>query len=539
VTAPVAPAGPVARGVARSTVAQLGAKGLHLVLNLVSTLAIIRYLEPGAYGMYVLALSTTMLVGLFADFGLAKLAVREIALDADGEEEILGTVVGARLLLGVIAIGITQLLLVLLGAPAEVHAAAFVASLIFFGDAILAVVVVFHVRIRQEYEALIRVGAEVVETTIVLVLIARGASLMVLFAAPVLATTVGSLVAVWLARRRYGIHLRFARHRVGHLLREALPIGPALLIGVIYLKLDGLLLARFRSPEEVGLYGSAYQPIEYLFLATAVVINVMFPLLAHAHASADPARFEQLYRRCTETLVAAMLAIPAILLFTAEPMLDLAFGPSYAAAADPLRILALALVLMTVNGWQSFVLLAGGRQGVTLRYNAVALAIAAIAGVALIPGLGMVGAACAAMVTAVFVLVASTRAVSAHLDTRLDAGPLVRIIGAAAGLCGALAVADVAGAPWPTLFVVALVVYPALLVGLGVVRAARLRELWNARNDGHDDDPGTTVDIDRPAPIDLRPSDEGDVDGLDPARAPAPAGASRPVVAGAAPGGRS
>ena len=37
-----APAGPVARGVARSTVAHRGAKGLHLVLNLVSTLAIIR-----------------------------------------------------------------------------------------------------------------------------------------------------------------------------------------------------------------------------------------------------------------------------------------------------------------------------------------------------------------------------------------------------------------------------------------------------------------------------------------------------------------
>jgi O-antigen/teichoic acid export membrane protein len=504
VTATAAPAAPVARGVARSTVSQLGAKVLHLVLNLVSTLAVIRYLEPGAYGMYVLALSTTMLVGLFADFGLAKLAVREIALDEDGEEEILGTIIGARLALGVVAVLITQLLLVLLGATVEVHAAALVASLIYFGDAVLAVVVVFHIRIRQEYEAIIRVGAEVVETAIVLALIARGAPLPALFAAPVIATTLGSIVAVWLAHRRYGIRLRFARHRVARLLRESLPIGPALLIGVIYLKLDGLLLARFGSADEVGLYGSAYQPIEYLFLATAVVINVMFPLLAKAHASEDPTRFASLYRRCTETLVAVMLAVPAILLFTAEPMLTLAFGPSYAAASVPLRILALALVLMTVNGWQSFVLLAGGRQGVTLRYNVVALAIAAILGLGLIPGLGMVGAACAALGTAVFVLVASTRAVSRHLDVRLDAGPLVRIIGAAAGLCGALAAADLVGAPWPALLPLALVLYPVLLVGVGILRPSVLAELWAAR-DQHDDAPQGD-DGDGAAPsIDLRP----------------------------------
>jgi O-antigen/teichoic acid export membrane protein len=210
-----------------------------------------------------------------------------------------------------------------------------------------------------------------------------------------------------------------------------------------------------------------------------------------------------------------MLAVPVILLFTAEPMLTLAFGSSYAEASVPLRILALALVLMTVNGWQSFVLLAGGRQGVTLRYNVVALVIAAILGLGLIPGLGMVGAASAALGTAVFVLFASTRAVSRHLDVHLDSRPLVRIIGAAAGLCGALAAADLVSAPWPTLVPLALVLYPVLLVALGVVRPARLVALWAAR--GHTDDGGgdrgnggePTGDLEGPddgaAPIDLRP----------------------------------
>ena len=65
------------RGVAVSAGAQMTAKGLHFVLNIISTLAIIHYLDPGAYGQYVLVLTSTMLVGLLADFGLTKLATVE------------------------------------------------------------------------------------------------------------------------------------------------------------------------------------------------------------------------------------------------------------------------------------------------------------------------------------------------------------------------------------------------------------------------------------------------------------------------------
>jgi O-antigen/teichoic acid export membrane protein len=471
--APTAPSD-LARGVAVSTSSQLGAKALHLVLNVVSTLAIIRYLAPDAFGSYVLVLTTTLLVGLFADFGLAKLAVREIARDGADEHEILGTVIGARLALAVVAMALTQLVLLGLRVGGEVHAAAAVASLLYFGDAVLAVVVVFHVRIRQHYEALIRVSMELFETVLLLFLIARGAALPMLFVPPVAATALGALAAVLVARRSFGTRLRFAPHRLRHLLREALPVGPALLIGVIYLKLDGLLLAVLRPTREVGLYGSAYQPIEYLFLGSAVVINVVFPLLAKAHGDGDPARFETLYRRGTETLVAGTLVVPMVFLFVATPLLTLLYGADYVEAATPLRLLALALVLMTVNGWQSFVLLAGGHQRTTLHYNLAALALAVVLCVTLIPALGMVGAAVATIGTAVFVLIWSTRAVALLLGASLEPARLVRIVVAAAATTVTVGLVDLVTPPWPLLIVGVLLVYPVSLLVTGVVRVEQV-----------------------------------------------------------------
>ena len=83
----------------------MSAKGLHFVLNIISTLAIIHYLDPGAYGQYVLVLTSTMLVGLLADFGLTKLATREVARDFDSESQVLGTVLAARIVLAFVAPG--------------------------------------------------------------------------------------------------------------------------------------------------------------------------------------------------------------------------------------------------------------------------------------------------------------------------------------------------------------------------------------------------------------------------------------------------
>jgi O-antigen/teichoic acid export membrane protein len=467
----------VRRGVAVSAVTQMGAKGLHLVLNVVSTLAIIRYLSPSEYGDYVLVLTASMLVGLVADFGLSKLATREISRDLGSETEVLGTVLLARLCLAVLCIGFLQLVLLALGVSAQLHAAALVASVLYLGDAVLVVVVAFYVRIKQQYEALIRVGMEAFETTFVIVLIIHKATLPQLFLAPTVATLLGAAVAVVVVRRRFGVHFRVALARMPYLLREALPLGPALLISVCYLKLDALMLAVLRTPREVGLYGSAYQPIEYTFLAAAVVVNVAFPLVAASFAAGDHERFAHLYRRGAEVLVAVMLVVPIMLSLIAVPLVTKVYGPAYEGAARPLQLLAVALVLMTLNGWQAFVLLGGGQQKVTLYYNLGALVVAAVGCSILIRAYGMEGAALATLCTAVFVLTCSTVAIRRHFDVHLAMGPMLRIGAAAAALWVSLWAIKRTGVSWLVLVPAALVAYPLWLAAFGVLRLSALRAL--------------------------------------------------------------
>lgn len=462
------------RATVLSTVSQLGAKLVHLVLNVVSTLAVIRYLAPEGYGTYVLVLTVTTVAGVVADFGLPKLAVREAVRPDSDASEVIGTIAGLRLGLALGASLGIQLALLAFGQGPAAHLAGAVASLVVVGDAVLGVVVVvFQIHLAQHLEAAIRVASEAVETGLVLVLIAAGAGLPALFAAPAVGVLLGTVLALWVGRRRFGLRPRFATARLRGLVREALPLGPGLLVGVLYLKLDSIVVAVLRPSADLGLYGSACQPIEYVFLASAVVINVLFPLLARCYASGQHDRFAAIYRRGSELLFALAVAVPVVMLSTAVGLVELAYGPAYAAAAGPMRWLALALVPMTINGWQALVLLTGGHQRVTLAYNLVALGLAVPLDVLLVWAAGIDGAGMAAALGGLFVLCCSTTAVRRRLGVQLPAGRMVLI--AVAGGVAALTgwAAQRAGAPWALAGLAAVVLYGLAVARIGVLQGMR------------------------------------------------------------------
>ena len=476
---PDRPGGSEARSIAVSTSTQLAAKLLHVVLNIVSTLAVIRAMTPSRYGDFVLVLSVTTLMGVVADFGLAKLAVREIAGSGAPEGTVIGTAIVGRLFLSAVAFVLAEGVLFALGATGAVKTAAAVASVLFITESVMTVVVVCQVRLRQHYEAIVRVCVEAVETTTVVVLVARHASLVQLFTAPSAAAVLGAIAAVVVTRRRFGLHLSVDWAWFRRLLRQSVPVGPALLLGVATLRLESVLLAAMRSARDVGIYGAAFQPIEYAFLTSAVVIGVLFPLLARWHG-VDRDRFQGVYRAGTETLVGAVLPLPVVLAFVAGPVVSLVYSGQYVGADGTLRILAVALVLMTVNAWNSFVLLAGGRQRVTLAYDAAALVLNLLINVALVTWFGVVGAAWAVLATNAFVAVVSTAA-TRGLGVTLDWGRMARLLAAGAVLAATLAALQGAGVAWWAAAGFALATYPVCLQVLGLYD---VRELRAAIRDG-------------------------------------------------------
>jgi len=470
------------RAMRSSLAAQLGARTFHLLLNIGTSLAIVRYLGPRGYGDYVVVVTTTGLTALAADAGLHKLAVREVSRRPGDAETVIGTTVAIRLVLAVGAAGLAQLILIPLGASATVRVAALVASSMALTEALLGAVVVFHVTLRQHYEAVVRTTMEVVEVALLIVVIRANGSVVGLVAAPVVGGIVGAALAHTLGWRRFGLRLRFDRALVRPLLRGALPLGPALVVGVLVLKVDGVLVAALRPREDAGIYGAAFQPIEYAFLATTVIAFPFLPVLSRWFRE-ERAHFTSVYQRGTELLLALLAPVPVFALAVGGDLVDTFYRPGWSAAVTPLRILAVALLPMALIAWHSMVLLAGDREGAVLPCMVLALAISTSLSLALVPSFGPSGAAAAALAANVVAARWALRRTHTLIGVGLRwAGParVLAVATVAGGICAVSRTVLV----WPVAVLLALVVYGVTLLRSGVLDLSFL---------ARDDEPPATV----------------------------------------------
>jgi O-antigen/teichoic acid export membrane protein len=237
-----------------------------------------------------------------------------------------------------------------------------------------------------------------------------------------------------------------------------------------------VVLGAMRPAHDVGIYGAAYQPIEYLVLGSAILVNVLFPLLASWNET-DHDRFVSLYRRGTDALAAATLAVPVLAVLVGPPVVDAVLEPRYGPSARVLLLLSVALVFIVAHTWQAFVLLAAGQQRVMLGAMSVALALNIVLDVALISAFGSTGAALATLATSAAVCWWMTGATTRLAGASVDAGSLCRVAAAAMAMAVAGWLALLAGLAWPLVAAAALAVYVVALRRLGVADPVALRSL--------------------------------------------------------------
>jgi O-antigen/teichoic acid export membrane protein len=466
-------AGAAASAVAVGAASSVLAKLVHFALNVVASLALIRYLGPTGFGDYVFAFGFAALFGLLSDFGLTKVAVRDMSRDDRAASAVLGTSVATRFALAILCAVVAQFALLPFGMGARVHVAVALASMLFAVEALLSVTALFQVRLVMQYEATVLLLVQVLDTALILWLVSRDAGLLAVVAAPVVCSLLGLVLAAWLARSRFHARFTIEPRRAFGLVREAWPLGLTALLAVVYLKADSVLLGVLATPADVGIYGAAYKPVEYLFLAIGMIVNAMFPLLARSYGN-DVGRFEIVYQRGTDVLLAIALPIAVGVALLAGPIVGAMYDSEFTAAAGPLQILCVGLVFMLLGTWQGFAMLAARRQRVVLACNAAALVLNLVLNLSLIPRFGYIGAAASALCTSVFIGILTGAVASRFLHVSIDGMRVARVLLANAMFGAGLWVALALGLPWVAASVAAGTLYAASLL---LVRATSLGEL--------------------------------------------------------------
>jgi O-antigen/teichoic acid export membrane protein len=248
---------------------------------------------------------------------------------------------------------------------------------------------------RFGQDALVVVGDRVLILILAGLAISKGAGLIGLAAAFVLARMVAVAGALTLARSHTGgVRFSFDVALWRDLQRQALPIGMFLVVLNFYSYIDTLMLGVISTFGDTGLYNNAYRIYEGLSYVPGILSALLTPRLSHLW-SIDRAHHRRLARRSVLGAAALGVAVGVPVWYFSSPLLILVFGPAAGQAVMTLRVLLAGLTFVFVIWILHAVALSVFQERLLLRTTAIGAVVNAGLNLFLIPRYGRDGAALA------------------------------------------------------------------------------------------------------------------------------------------------
>jgi O-antigen/teichoic acid export membrane protein len=456
------------------TFARIGVLGLGVV----TTVLLTRYLGVASYGDYVIVSVYVSLFAVVFDWGIPTMLARELPR-LDRPDELAGKALALRLTLAVptcLLAGLVALALYAGGDEEQARNGILLALPTIVAVALLNTLVpIFQIRLKMDRVAAAEICAQIVGTAAIVLLVVADRSFYELVLATVLMSATYAALVYAFARPLARVRLSFDTQAWRRLLRIALPLGIAIVIGTIYIRADALILSLLKDSHDVGIYGVAYRFFEMTIPFPAFFLAPVFPLLsAAAVRGTGLGEFTQLLQRSFDVMMIAAVLVVAVTVPLAPDMVRIVAGEEFADSTVPLRILMIGAAFAFLASLLIFALIALDRQRNVLVLTLVALVVNLGLNFALIPRFSYTAAATIATATQ-FVIVLG----ALYFLWRLAAfvpSPRVVVRATLAGAAVFVALVFV-----PTSFAVSLVagtaLYGLLLLALRIDRELDLGQL--------------------------------------------------------------
>jgi len=174
--------------------------------------------------------------------------------------------------------------------------------------------------------------------------------------------------------------------------------------GIIFNYSDTVMIAFFRSLQEVGLYNSAYPTAKVLWMLSGALTLVLLPISSELWVKKDIFRLKEgiklLYK------YSFILVIPASLVFFVFPdfILLFLFGLEYTAASNVLRLLSIGTIFYIIFQINNSILMGIGKPEQVSKVMLFAALLNLIGNFILIPPYGIIGATISTIIS--FIIIA-------------------------------------------------------------------------------------------------------------------------------------
>jgi O-antigen/teichoic acid export membrane protein len=333
------------------------------VLSLFLFRALALHYGPATFGDWNTAFAFLSFFGIITDAGIDTIVVREASRTRPDLDRFIGTAILAKLALAGLAYTICLGLVFVMPYRLDLKLLILLAAVPMFAS--------FNTIYADVLQANMKIGYIKTVGMVTSLLLVAGGFLVIWLKGDLFALAgVNIVVAIpaiilyqrmarLVSRPAFVIDLAIFKD----LFKEALPLAFSGAFGIIYYRIDTVLLSLFKAGDSVGYYAATYKLTEALNVIPGAVMISVFPVLArYAQNPALQDQTRRVYLIVFKYML--MLILPIVLGVTilAEPLIQLIYSSAYLPAAAAMRLIIWAEIPMFVNPVTYQLLIAYGHQ---------------------------------------------------------------------------------------------------------------------------------------------------------------------------------
>lgn len=378
----------------KNTIYIFSGRIFNAVFLFLLTLVVSRQLGPALFGVFSFLTAVVIAASCFASLGLDTWMVREITKDPERGRHCLSNILGLKVATSLLMIGLIYLIFQSTGLPETTRHLLWVITVSILFNSLSQTLWHYGNCFKQfVYHSVLWASSNVIKSTLGITLVFLYQQLKPLVWGVVVAEAVTLVISFFVVRKRFG---RFAPEFNLAVWKDFLgrsgPIAFGMIFGVLYFRLDIVMLQMMTEEKIVGWYSAAFRLFEATLILPHSFMLVLFPTLVEEY-HAGKLRFKKNFQKAVGIFSIFGGGIAAGFWFFSDGIITLIYGEKFLPSISVLNILSAAVFLFFMNFLLSNALITSGRDRINAWNLVAATLLNILLNLALIPKYGAEGAA--------------------------------------------------------------------------------------------------------------------------------------------------
>lgn len=364
-----------------------------------------RILGPQGFGIFNFALAVASVFVIFSNLGISDITTRELAKDEEKVKHYPGILL-LRILLSIGAFIIIFIASFFLTQDEYVRKIIWILGIYVLTHNFLIVVYsFFRARRKMKYEALIRILEAFLTAAIGFLVLIQGPSAINLSYAFLAATLIIAIFfIIFFSIIIKPVWNSWDFNLWKNFLKISWPIGIAYAFGMIYIRIDSVMMGFLGQIAEVGWYSAAYKVAGALIIPSSLIGIAFFPILSKSFQESKE-KFQETLKFYIKLMIILAIAVAIIGLVFSSYIIKIFYGQMFSPAVLALQILVIMSALNYIYGPFYLILIATNNQKKIFRISFIGALINIVLNIFLIPYYSLYGAAVATLITYVFLVI--------------------------------------------------------------------------------------------------------------------------------------